>query len=281
MVGSPFSSRRRPRIGVTGPDRGGEAAWLFSWLAIRRAGGNPIRITPKMNRGGLSDLHGLLIGGGADVDLGRFSTRELTDYLQEDFEKTRLGWRDKLRFLGSLLLLPLILLLRYGFSRKRGFGLDSERDDLEFSLLAQAVRQGMPVMGICRGMQLLNTYLGGTLHAEIEEFYEGEPVVSSVFPAKMVHLAPGSQLAYILNRQRARVNALHHQAVDQLGRDLKAVALEKPNGIIQAIESTSYPFMMGVQWHPEYLPQKRAQVRLFKALVEASRQTICSRRAAP
>ena len=230
-----------------------------------------MRITPNMNRGGVEDLDGLVIGGGADVDLGRFSTSEMADYLQEDFERTRLNFREKLRFLLSLVLLPLILLVRFGFSRKGGFGTDVARDDLEFTLLAQAVRRSMPVMGICRGMQLINTYFGGTLHADIEEFYEGEPVVNSIFPAKIVALAHDSRLAIILNRHRERVNALHHQAVDKLGTNLRAVAHEHPHGIVQAFESNNgYSFMLGVQWHPEYLPQKRSQVRLFEALVKAA-----------
>jgi putative glutamine amidotransferase len=256
---------------VTGPDRGGEAAWLFTWLAIRRAGGNPIRITPRMNRGGVEDLDGLLIGGGADVDLSRLSTRPLTDYLLEDFEQTRLSFRDKLRFLVSLFFLPLILLLRLLLSRKSSFGNDTQRDDLEFTLLAKAVKREMPVMGICRGMQLINIYYGGSLHTEIAGFYEDEPAVSSIFPAKLVDLQRNSQLSEILNRLRVRVNALHHQAVDQLGSGFVAVGQER-NGIIQAIENREYPFLLGVQWHPEYLPQKRPQRRLFQALVEACRE---------
>ncbi|MFO7597619.1 MAG: gamma-glutamyl-gamma-aminobutyrate hydrolase family protein, partial [Desulfocurvibacter africanus] len=92
------------------------------------------------------------------------------------------------------------------------------------------------------------------------------PQVRTVFPRKEVLLEPDSRLASILGATSARVNALHDQAVKTLGSDLRVVARE-PSGVVQAIEHTRRPLALGVQWHPEFMPQIASQQNIFRALV--------------
>ncbi len=96
------------------------------------------------------------------------------------------------------------------------------------------------------------------------------PAIRSALPRRRVILEPGSRLHGILGSDHCRVNALHKQAIDRLGEDLRVVAREA-GGMIQAIEGTGgLPWLIGVQWHPEYLPQRREQRALFSALVHAA-----------
>ena len=150
--------------------------------------------------------------------------------------------------------------------------IDPERDKLELKLLEAALPKNLPVLGICRGSQMINVALGGTLHTDIYEVYVQAPKMRTVLPKKMVSIAPGSRLDRILRCNPCRVNALHHQSVDKLGRGLQVVAQDE-NGIVQAIESAAAPFLIGVQWHPELLVWKRPHQRLFATLVAAAQGT--------
>jgi len=254
--------RRRSVIGVTGPDRGGAAAWWFTAWAVWRAGGRSLRIRPSRPRG-IEALDGLIIGGGADVgpalygESRRVGLAQLTD-------RDRHGWR---RWVG-LVLFPLVWLLRRILGKKRG-GPDPARDALEMSLIEQALDAGLPLLGICRGMQLINVACGGSLHQSLQGYYDEHPQIRSVLPRKQVALREGSRLHSILGCAACRVNALHNQAIDRLGRAMSAVAVE-PNGVVQAIERQGDPWVIGVQWHPEYLPQDPRQRALFRALVECA-----------
>ncbi len=148
--------------------------------------------------------------------------------------------------------------------------IDPERDALELKLLEAALPAGVPVLGICRGSQMINVSLGGTLHTDIYEVFEHAPRMRTVLPKKTVSIVAGSRLDRTLRCNPCRVNALHHQSVDRLGRGLRAVAKDEA-GIVQGIEGEGDSFLIGVQWHPELLVWKRPQQRLFAALVEAAR----------
>jgi putative glutamine amidotransferase len=151
--------------------------------------------------------------------------------------------------------------------------LDPERDKIELALLKAALPAQLPVLGICRGSQMLNVALGGTLHTDIYEVYVQAPKMRTVLPRKRVSIETGSRLDRILRCNPCQVNALHHQSVDRLGQGL-IIAARDENGIVQAVESETAPFLLGVQWHPELLVWKKPQQRLFAALVEAARETV-------
>ncbi|MCA1779418.1 MAG: gamma-glutamyl-gamma-aminobutyrate hydrolase family protein [Xanthomonadaceae bacterium] len=256
----------RPVIGVTGPDHGGLAAWWFTALAVRRGGGKPVRIRPR-KPASIDQLDGLILGGGADVSPALYGQdRHLQ--MREQANRGVFGWR---RLLGDLLF-PLLWVIRRVLTKKHG-GIDADRDRLEKRLIIDALKQRLPMLGICRGMQLINVAMGGSLHQSLEGFYEEHPQIRSVLPRKEVLLKPGSRLERILGCSRCQVNALHNQAIDRLGPGLVGVAHE-PNGILQGFEAGDRRWLVGVQWHPEYLPQYPTQCALFHALVRRAAQTV-------
>ena len=264
-------NRGRPTIGITGPDKGGEAAWLFTALSVLLAGGWPVRITPARPRTA-DGLQALIIGGGADVDPCTYEQEHFIDnYLQKTLKHPHKNVFQRIGRFTRWLYYPALFFVRKLLSRKLSFGLDRDRDHLELQLLDQAVKKDLPVIGICRGAQLMNVYFRGTLYQSIDTFYTEEPNRASIFPVKEVHLKLGSKLEKVLGTQQLEVNALHKQAVKAPGKAIDIVARE-PNQVVQGIESTSRRFMIGVQWHPEYLPQSETHRRLFKALVQEARQ---------
>ena len=159
----------------------------------------------------------------------------------------------------------------YGGSVAPDVRIDPERDRLELDLLAEALPRGIPILGICRGSQMINIALGGTLHTDIYEIYLRAPRLRTVLPKKTVHIVEGSRLDRIIGCNPCLVNALHHQAVNRLGRGLRVVA-EDEAGIVQATEGTGPHFLIGVQWHPELLVFSPAQQKLFAALADAARE---------
>lgn len=149
--------------------------------------------------------------------------------------------------------------------------IDPERDKMELSLLKAALPEQLPILGICRGSQMINVALGGTLHTDIYEVYVQAPKMRTVLPKKRVAIEQDSRLDRILCCNPCLVNALHHQSVDRLGEGLKIAARDE-SGIVQAIENETAPFLIGVQWHPELLVWKKPQQRLFAALVQAAEE---------
>jgi putative glutamine amidotransferase len=138
-----------------------------------------------------------------------------------------------------------------------------------------ALRQQKPLLAICRGHQVFNVALGGTLWEDVQSAMP-EAIVHDYFfkqdrqyLAHEVELLPGTLLATILQEQRFAVNSLHHQGIRELAPGLR-VAATAPDGLIEAIELADHPFALGVQWHPENLvqvePTARALFRHFVAI---------------
>jgi len=153
----------------------------------------------------------------------------------------------------------------YGQAAAEGTRHDPERDAFELEMLALARGRGLPLLGICRGAQLLNVHLGGSLHQDLRPLSGGRPLRRTVLPRKVVTLESGSTLSAVLGTGRCWVNSLHSQVVATLGRDLLAVARDRM-GLVQAIEVGDHPLQLGVQWHPEFMQQSRTQRRLFRTL---------------
>ncbi len=148
--------------------------------------------------------------------------------------------------------------------------LDPARDRMEEDLVRAAMGQGKPVLGICRGSQMLNVALGGRLDQDAYGTYTASAQYWTILPKKDVEIVPGTRLAAHAGTARMKVNALHSQAVSTLGQGLK-VAARDGGGMIQAIERTEEPFALGVQWHPEHLFYAHRQRAIFRALVSAAR----------
>ena len=146
--------------------------------------------------------------------------------------------------------------------------LDPGRDELEVSVLKTAYETNTPILGICRGSQMLNVTLGGTLHQHAYDVYPSKRF-RTILPRKTVSVEAKSRLADLVGTEPMRVNALHSQAVDRLGEGLR-IAARDDGGMIQSLERHRDPFAVGVQWHPEHLFYARRQRRLFQALVCAA-----------
>jgi putative glutamine amidotransferase len=149
-------------------------------------------------------------------------------------------------------------------------GVDSERDLWELALVTAAEDLGVPVLGICRGLQTLNVAAGGTLIAHLPDCTDQAHRVierdsEAVHPIDVV----SGSLLDGLTGAGCGVNSLHHQAADRVGSGLKAVAFA-PDGVIEALEDTRWGRTLGVQWHPELLTGQPEQVALWSWLVDAS-----------
>lgn len=144
-------------------------------------------------------------------------------------------------------------------------GLD--RDTWEFAVLGAALRQRVPVLGICRGPQVINVALGGTLHQHLPDVvgHSGHRVADATFAAHTAEIAPGTRLERLLGHS-APTRCYHHQAIDQVGAGL--IANASCDGVIEGIESAGENFVVGVQWHPE---ENLDDLRLFTAVVDAAR----------
>lgn len=203
-------------------------------LRVREAGGIPVMLPPIGELPGeiLDRVDGLLLSGGEDVDPER-----------------------------------------YGAPRSPKLGdVDPLRDALELGLAAEAARRGMPVLAICRGVQVLNVALGGTLIQDLPSEQPSETAHRQEAPSTEgthpVSLSAGSRLAEIAGTDALLVNSFHHQAAKDVASQLR-VAARAEDGVIEALEGPE-GFMIGVQWHPE-IQHGEFSIKLFAAFVEACR----------
>ena len=183
--------------------------------AFARAGNTPLVLPAETNRDVvarmLASVDVLLLCGGEDVDPSRYKTKP----------SPRLG------------------------------EVNLRRDDWEFLLLDEAVKRRLPVIGICRGCQLINVYFGGTLWQDLPSERPGEVVHRGKRAFHDIQIVAGSRLACSLGLNSSRVNTIHHQAVRDLAPGFRAVAFAA-DGVVEAIEGEGLP-VVGVQFHPEKL----------------------------
>jgi len=198
---------------------------------VSAAGGIPVLLPPVPDvEEALGQLDGLMLSGGGDIDPARYGAQPA----------------------------PQTTSVR------------EERDTAEFALFAAALARRLPVLGICRGLQIINVARGGRLHQHLPAVvgHDGHAPVPGAFGTHPVRVTPGSRLAGILGRDDADVPTHHHQAVDRLGDGLTATAWAS-DGTIEAFEldAGESPFVLAVQWHPE----AGDDPSLFQALVAAAR----------
>ena len=151
----------------------------------------------------------------------------------------------------------------------------AKRDTLEMALLPLVIKAKKPVLGICRGIQSLNIGLGGTVYQDVPsqftrdyQLVHRQPSCYDI-PSHTVNITPGTRLADICGEPVIQVNTMHHQAVKTLAPGCIVCGVAS-DGLIEAIEMPDYPYLIGVQWHPEYLwPQNQAAANLFRSFVDA------------
>jgi putative glutamine amidotransferase len=167
----------------------------------------------------------------------------------------------------------------YGEPRRPDCGrLDPARDRVELQFARWAITEGKPLFGLCRGLQIVNVALGGSLYQDIASQFSGA-IKHDYFPtagyprdhlAHSIAVSSGSRLAALVGAAPLRVNSMHHQAVKSLASGLVPTATA-PDGVIEAVESPDGPFLLGVQWHPESLVERDPRMhRLLAGLVEAA-----------
>lgn len=234
----------KPLIGITtrnGKDSNGHplTAIQHSYInAIVNAGGIPVPISSVLPEEDFMDLYsrldGVLFSGGGDVSLEYFS----------------------------------------GSDHPRIGEVDEARDTTEITLMRNAVNDGKPVLGICRGAQVMNVALGGTLYTHIHDQLKG--ALDHDYPGDLrkvivhpVNVDETTRSAEIFGETLLNVNSLHHQGLKDIAPNLR-VAGVAPDGLVEVVEIPDHPYAVAVQWHPEWLTDQIAMQRLFKSFVDAS-----------
>ncbi|MDD7463704.1 MAG: gamma-glutamyl-gamma-aminobutyrate hydrolase family protein [Anaerococcus sp.] len=143
---------------------------------------------------------------------------------------------------------------------------DFAEDRKEIQILDAALEKDVPVLGICRGCQLINIYFGGSLYEDLPSQFSDE--IShrngkNDFSRHAVSLEPGSRFGRILNNENIEVNSYHHQGIRDLGDDLQVLA-HSNDGLVEAIENPSYTYLVGIQWHPEIDSEDLVSEKIFK-----------------
>lgn len=242
----------KPLIGITAYDYYKPNGWRYdvcygqNAAAIERAGGLPVLIPSKVSqdvlRGIYERLDAVLLPGGGDINPTYYNATEEAELHQ----------------------------------------VDDERDSMELSLTRWAVEDDRPVFGICRGIQVMNVALGGTLIQDIPTQYETDLRHSLNFDINEprhtllhdVRVENGTRLASILGDSTVTVNSIHHQAIQQLA-DGMSITAKSPDGIIEGMEMRDKHFVLAVQWHPEDLTENDERMQnLFNEFVKAAAERI-------
>jgi putative glutamine amidotransferase len=206
--------------------------------AVTNAGGVPVMIPSSVAEDGwdalYSRLDGILFSGGGDIAL-EFSPGEPHPRIDE---------------------------------------VDLERDSVEFKMVKAAVADGKPFLGICRGCQVVNVALGGTLYTHIPDQLPNHldhayPGSKRTILAHQVKIEEGTRFSEIFGQPIIGVNSHHHQGLKDIAPSLR-VAGHSPDGLVEAVELPSHPFGLAVQWHPEWLTDQEWTRNLFRKFVEAS-----------
>ncbi len=230
---------KRPVIGVTPSQQNENKEYKLNkayFDAVIAAGGLPVMLASTVDkyliRSYLKNIDGLLLSGGIDINPINYS-------------------KDNSEITGDF---------------------NSERDIFEIEILKEASENNLPILGICRGCQLINVASGGTLIQDIYEFDSNccphKPERIRSYLAHSIKLKDDSILASTSNEKEIMVNSIHHQAVDKIGVDLKATAVSD-DGLIESIENDNKKFLVGVQWHPEeIIGISKPALELFREFIK-------------
>lgn len=160
---------------------------------------------------------------------------------------------------------------RYGQAPQVSARYDRKRDATDQQLLEQAEQIGIPVLGICRGAQFINVFRGGSLCQNVTPLRINTRHRPLLLPLQTVRLVTASRLEQVMQSPVIGANRIHSQAIKRLGRHLQVTAVDN-DLFVQGFENTRGQWLMGVQWHPEYLLYHGGHRRIFAQFVEAARQ---------
>ncbi len=224
----------RPLIGITKPLGNGKITYVLTLICVWLAGGRGVVLTSSKPKYDLK-INGLILSGGKDINPTYYNGKEIK---------------------------PL-------------YPYDIARDELEFEWFNKAQSDDLPILGICRGAQLINIARKGTLHFDISKAYEKASYPSGLwaklFFRKPINVKESSLLHSILKTQKTRVNSSHTQSIDQLGENLVITSMEE-NFVVQSIEDPHKRFLLGVQFHPEYLLYSKIFRNIFKQFIIAVKE---------